>query len=132
MATFTGNEGRLISAAEIKDLTAPHHAKENEITAKGDNYIKAEFFGIHTFNRLIGLHGDNCVGFRVYYGNQIEEHVEGEEKPVIGSKKGKPTSRLVIVPVNKEGKDITTGLGLKDMPASEDGMAGGPLCPHKC
>lgn len=128
MAKFTGHEGKLISSFEIKALTEPHHKKEKDIAARGENYIKAEFFGIHTFNKLIQSHGDSCVGFRVYYGNRDEDH-EGDE-PVYG--KGKPTSRLVIVPVSADGRDITKGMGLKDMPNSDDGMSGGPTCPKNC
>ncbi|MDQ6479650.1 hypothetical protein [Dyadobacter sp. LHD-138] len=129
MAKFTGHEGRLISSLEIKSLTEPHHAKEKEIASRGENYIKAEFFGIHTFNKLIQSYGESCVGFRVYYGNREEDH-NGDE-PVIG--KGKPTSRLIIVPVSADGKDITKGMGLKDMPnGDDDGMTGGPVCPNHC
>ena len=128
MAKFTGHEGQLISSFEIKSLTEPHHAREKDIAARGENYIKAEFFGIHTFNRLIEQFGEKCVGFRVYYGSRDEDH-EGD-KPVFG--KGKPTSRLVIIPVGADGKDMVTGMGMKDMPDGEDGMAGGPICPRSC
>jgi hypothetical protein len=70
---FTGQEGKLISASEAQELTIPHQKKERYFTDKGENYVRAEFFGIHTFNQLIKLHGDNCVGFRVYYGLRDEE-----------------------------------------------------------
>lgn len=128
MAKFTGNEGRLISSLAAKALMEPHQAKEKSIYERGENYIKAEFFGINTFKKLIEPLGDNCVGFRVYYGAQDEDH-EGPE-PVFG--KGKPTSRLVIVPVDANGRDITKGMGHKDMPADDDAMAGGPTCPSHC
>lgn len=128
MAKFTGNEGRLISSIEARDLTRPHHAKEKDIKARGENYIQAEFFGLNTFKKLIEPLGDNCVGFRVYYGAQDEDH-EGAEV-VFG--KGKHTARLVIVPVGADGNDLTKGIGHKDMPAGDDAMAGGPTCPKNC
>ncbi|MCF0074783.1 hypothetical protein LZD49_30130 [Dyadobacter sp. CY261] len=128
---FTGQEGRLISAAEAQELTHPHQKRERDFTARGENYVKAEFFGIHTFNDLIKLHGDNCVGFRVYYGLRDEE--EEDDTKTLRSKR--PTPRLVLVPVDEDGRDILrtaqTG-GLKDMPAQGGAMTGGPLCPRHC
>lgn len=128
MTKFSGNEGRLISSLEVKELTRPHHALEKNIKARGENFIQAEFFGLNTFKKLIDPLGKNCVGFRVYYGAQNEDH-EGEEI-IIGT--GKHTSRLIIVPVDASGKDILKGGGLKDMPAGDDAMAGGPTCPSQC
>ncbi len=128
---FTGREGRLISASEAQELTIPHQKRERYFTDKGENYVKAEFFGIHTFNELIKLHGDNCVGFRVYYGLRDEE----EDDDTKTKKAKKPTPRLVLVPVDAEGKDIirTAQLGgLKDMPTGGEAMTGGPLCPRQC
>jgi len=128
---FTGREGRLISASEAQELTTPHQKKERYFTDKGENYVKAEFFGIHTFNELIKMHGDNCVGFRVYYGLRDEEEDDDSKK----EKSKKPTPRLVLVPVDEDGKDILrtaqTG-GLKDMPVQGGAMTGGPLCPRNC
>jgi hypothetical protein len=128
---FTGREGQLISAAAAQELTSPHQKRERDFTARGENYVKAEFFGIHTFNELIKLHGDNCVGFRVYYGLRDEEEEDDTKK--VRSKK--PTPRLVLVPVDANGSDIIrtaqTG-GLKDMPAQGEAMTGGPLCPRHC
>lgn len=128
MAKFTGNEGRLISSSEAKKFTDPHHALEKNIKARGENFIQAEFFGINTFNQLIEPFKKTCVGFRVYYGARSEDH-EGDE-PVIGE--GKHTSRLIIVPVGADGKDLSSGIGLKDMPAQNDAMIDGPLCPRQC
>lgn len=128
---FTGREGQLISAAAAQELTIPHQKRERDFTARGENYVKAEFFGIHTFNELIKLHGDNCVGFRVYYGLRDEE--EDDDTKTLKHKK--PTPRLVLVPVDGDGNDIIrtaqTG-GLKDMPAQGEAMTGGPLCPRQC
>ncbi|MEO6686975.1 MAG: hypothetical protein ABIN24_13470 [Dyadobacter sp.] len=128
MANFSGNEGRLISSTEVKELKSPHHALEKDIKARGENFIQAEFFGLNTFKKLIDPLGRDCVGFRVYYGAQHEDH-DGEEV-IIG--KGKHTSRLIIVPVDANGKDISKGAGLKDIPANDDAMAGGPTCPSHC
>lgn len=128
---FTGREGRLISASEAQELTIPHQKRERDFTARGENYVKAEFFGLHTFNELIKLHGDNCVGFRVYYGLRDEE----EDSDTKAEKSKKPTPRLVLVPVDADGKDIirTAQLGgLKDMPTGGEAMTGGPLCPRQC
>jgi hypothetical protein len=126
---FTGREGQLISALAAQELTIPHQKRERDFTARGENYVKAEFFGIHTFNELIRLHGDSCVGFRIYYGLRDEE----DENDLQKSKR--PTPRLVLVPVDADGKDIirTAQLGgLKDMPAQDEAMTGGPLCPRHC
>lgn len=128
MVKFSGNEGRLISSLQVKELTSPHHALEKNIKARGENFIQAEFFGLNTFKKLIDPLGKDCVGFRVYYGAQDEDH-DGEEI-VMG--KGKHTSRLIIVPVDANGRDISRGASLKDMPASDDAMAGGPTCPSHC
>ncbi|GGM99610.1 hypothetical protein GCM10010967_36980 [Dyadobacter beijingensis] len=127
---FTGREGRLISVSEAQELTHPHQKKERDFTARGENYVKAEFFGIHTFNELIKLHGENCVGFRVYYGLRDEE--EDDDSKTEKSKK--PTPRLVLVPVDEDGKDIMRAAagGLKDMPVQGGAMTGGPLCPRQC
>ncbi|WP_353717681.1 hypothetical protein [Dyadobacter sp. 676] len=128
---FTGREGRLISASEARELTTPHQKREHDFKARGENYVKAEFFGIHTFNDLIKLHGENCVGFRVYYGLRDEE----EEDDTKTTKSKKPTPRLVLVPVDEDGNDIMRTVqagGLKDMPVQDGAMTGGPLCPRQC
>jgi hypothetical protein len=127
---FTGREGQLISALKAQELTTPHQKREHDFAARGETYVKAEFFGIHTFNELIKLHGDNCVGFRVYYGLRDEEEDDDSKKVKVK----KPTPRLVLVPVDEDGNDIMraqTG-GLKDMPTQGGAMTGGPLCPRQC
>lgn len=128
---FTGQEGRLISVLEAQELTQPHQKRERDFTARGENYVKAEFFGLQTFNDLIKLHGENCVGFRVYYGLRDEE--EDDDSKTERSKR--PTPRLVLVPVDEDGHDIMRSAqagGLKDMPVSGGAMTGGPLCPRQC
>lgn len=129
---FTGQEGQLISAAKAAELITPHQKKEKECLQRGENYVRAEFFGIHTFNELIKLHGDQCVGFRVYYGLRDEEEFGSH---VTVPKGKKPTPRLVLVPVDGDGKDLVLSAqlgGLKDMPAQKEAMTGGPLCPNEC
>lgn len=140
---YTGKEGKLISAADATALTEPHLSREREIIKRGENFVKAEFFGIHTFNELIGMHGENCIGFRVYYGLRDEEDNSmdrkdnaAEEQEISGRKdKKKPTSRLIVVPVGRDGRDLTKTAqlgGMKDMPADREVMVGGPVCPRHC
>jgi hypothetical protein len=131
---FTGKEGQLISAEQAMELTRPHLGKERDILSRGENFVKAEFFGIHTFNELIKIHGDNCVGFRVYYGVRDEDDNSANERANVRAEK-KPTARLVIVPVDPYGNDLTKSAqlrGLKDMPADKEVMVGGPICPRHC
>ncbi|MCE6990463.1 hypothetical protein [Dyadobacter sp. CY323] len=131
---FTGKEGSIISAEQAQKLIEPHLSKERTITANGENFVKAEFFGIHTFNQLMGKHGDNCVGFRIYYG--VGEDEDNSLEKVENSKyEKKPTSRLIIVPVDENGRDLTKTAqlgGMKDMPAEGEVMVGGPICPRHC
>ena len=132
---FTGREGQLISAEKATEFTSPYQRREQEFVGRGQNFVKAEFFGIHTFNELIDLYSDRCVGFRVYYGEaEEEEFAKANEKARLKVSK-LPTSRLIIVPVDAYGNDLTTAAhlgGLKDMPAARDAMRGGPLCPSDC
>jgi hypothetical protein len=132
---FTGKEGELVSAEKAKTLTVPHQRKEKECRDRGENYVRAEFFGIHTFNDMIRIHGDNCVGFRAYYGLSDEDDMD-EAAGLAGKAPNKrPTPRLILVPVDAYGKDLTSTAhlgGLKDMPAQGEVMTGGPLCPNQC
>ena len=132
---FTGKEGELISAEQALRITEPFQKREQEITLRGENYVKAEFFGIHTFNELMSIHGETCVGFRVYYGITEEEQTVADQKSAIGRGTKRPTSRLVLIHVDAYGNDLTTTArlgGMKDMPAKKEAMKGGPLCPHQC
>lgn len=134
---FTGKEGELVSAETAIRLTRQFQARQKEILERGDQFVRAEFFGIHTFNELISMHGDRCAGFRVYYGLREEEEEDASaESSVSGREKiRKPTSRLIIVPVDEHGNDLTSSAqsgGLKDMPAMKEVMLGGPLCPSQC
>lgn len=132
---FTGKEGALISAEEALIITGQFQSREREITSRGVNYVKAEFFGIHTFNELIRSHGDSCVGFRMYYG-LTEENEDSTDKRSASIRINKrPTSRLILVPVDADGNDLLKGAqsgGLKDMPSQQKVMKGGPLCPSQC
>jgi hypothetical protein len=132
---FTGKEGQLISAEKALAITEPYQRREQEIALRGENYVKAEFFGIHTFNELIRSHGDNCVGFRMYYGLTDEDEELFDKTSVLGRAAKKPTSRLVLVPVDAYGNDLIRSAqlgGLKDMSAQKEVMTGGPLCPSHC
>jgi hypothetical protein len=133
---FTGKEGELVSAETAVRLTRHFQTRQKEILERGDKYVRAEFFGIHTFNELISMHGDKCAGFRVYYGIREEEEDDTERSPVNDREKiRKPTSRLIIVPVDEHGNDLISSAqpgGLKDMPAMKEAMLGGPLCPSQC
>ncbi|MCF2486809.1 hypothetical protein [Dyadobacter sp. CY347] len=132
---FTGKEGQLISAEQALRITEPFQRREQEITLRGENYVKAEFFGIHTFNELMSIHGETCVGFRVYYGITEEEGHNAGEKQMLAKGTKRPTARLVLIPVDAHGNDLTKSArlsGMKDMPARKEAMTGGPLCPHQC
>ena len=67
---------------------------------------------------------------------RIEDSSDEEEDDDTQTKKSKkPTPRLVLVPVDADGKDIirTAQLGgLKDMPTGGEAMTGGPLGPRQC
>lgn len=133
---FTGKEGQLISAEQALDIIKPHLGREREILGRGDNFVKAEFFGLHTFKDLINLYEESCVGFRVYYGVKDEEDNSENEKLSAGRRgEKKPTARLVIVPVDAYGHDLTKTArlgGIKDMAAEKEAMVGGPVCPRHC
>ncbi|CAG5070987.1 hypothetical protein DYBT9623_03308 [Dyadobacter sp. CECT 9623] len=133
---FTGREGQLISAEQALEIINPHLDRERDILGRGDNFVKAEFFGLHTFKDLISLYEESCVGFRVYYGVRDEEDNSIDEKFVASRRNEiKPTPRLVIVPVDARGNDLTKTArlgGMKDMAAEKEAMVGGPVCPRHC
>ncbi len=82
---YTGNEDHLISLADASELTA------NFRNAQTDDYIKAEYFGKNAILSL--LKQDDCIGMRVYYGQEID-----------GVKK------LVLVAVDANGNDLVNGV----------------------
>jgi len=129
MPTITEG-GKLITAIEMQGLVEPHQSKKRDLKIQEENHIDAEYFSCKTFMELINQHGDRCVGFRVYYGNRLEDHTKS--KLVVG--KGKSTSRLVIIPVDIDGKDILTvnSTGSTSKSAPLIAMAGGPVCPPMC
>lgn len=142
MLEYTGNEGELISIKDANRYTCAHvDCKDPD---HDDNFVEAEFFGLETFKTLLDECGGKPVGFRVYYGMRHEDH--SKENPLECSKEmgGKPTPRLIIVPVDANGKDLTglnsargmkldSNAGMKDMPAAEGkAMANGPTCPRFC
>lgn len=127
---FDGYEGEIIPTDAAKKIKDVHQNRKKEINeANTENYVEAEFFGLYKFQELIKPYGDNCVGFRVYYGNTYENH-NGKNVEVTGEGKGKRTRRAVIVPVDKFGNDLRPAIGSKDPGGS--GMANGPLCPSTC
>lgn len=134
MPKYTGTEGKLISAREAKLLTSNHQGVKEQILKDGKNYVEAEFFGLETFQRLIKGCGGDAVGFRVYYGTREENH-DGDTPVVTTGGKGKTTPRLIIVPVDANGTDLS-GLvhvgGHKDMPSDGQVMVDGPICPRLC
>jgi len=143
MPQYKGTEGELISIKEAKKYTCAHIDCKDP---KHDhNPVEAEFFGLKTFKKLLKECGGKPVGFRVYYGLRHEDHSEDpcERSVELG---GKPTPRLIIVPVDASGVELT-GLhtarayknmnpeaGLKDMSEEDEGkaMANGPTCPRFC
>ena len=134
MPKYDGTEGKLISARDAKLLTSSHQNVREQIVKDGRNYVEAEFFGLETFNRLLKECGGDPVGFRVYYGQREENH-DGERPVVTSDGKGKTTPRLIIVPVDANGTDLSGIVhvgGHKDMPAQGQAMVDGPICPRLC
>lgn len=127
---FDGYEGKIILSDDARIMKEVHQKRKDEFKrGNTDNYVEAEFFGIHQFNELIKPYGENCVGFRVYYGNTWEKH-KGNNIEVTQEGKGKRTARAVIVPVDKYGNDLRPAMGPKD--AVGVALAHGPLCPSNC
>jgi hypothetical protein len=134
MPKYTGMEGQLISAREAKLFTTNHQKVKEQIVKDGKNYVEAEFFGLETFNRLLKGCNGKPVGFRVYYGLRDENH-DGEDPIITTDGKGKPTPRLIIVPVDADGTELsglTTIGGHKDMPMDGEVLVNGPICPRRC
>ncbi len=131
---FDGNEGEIILSSAAEALKKGHQSRKKELMASlTENYIEAEFFGIKKFNQLMEQYKDTCVGFRVYYGSQWEDHSKSKTQ-ITAEGKGKKTSRLVIVPVDAYGRDLTSNnvMGLKDMAGGGAALANGPMCPRHC
>lgn len=145
MPKYKGDEGELISVKDAKSYTCEH--VDCKDPKHGHHFVEAEFFGLKKFNQLMEECGGEPVGFRVYYGISHEDH--SGSKPSVckkGDKGAEPTSRLIIVPVDKDGKELTgldtvrgnkkatdSGAGLKDMPPSPGKvLSRGPLCPSEC
>ena len=145
MPQYKGTEGELISIKEAKKYTCTH------IDCKNPNHnhhqVEAEFFGLKTFKKLLKECGGKPVGFRVYYGARHEDHSKDDPCELDEKDGGKFTPRLIIVPVDASGIELT-GLhtaranknmnpesGLKDMSAEDEegkAMANGPVCPTFC
>jgi hypothetical protein len=83
---YTGNEDHAISLADAAELTARYRAQ----FSAGTFYIKGEYFGKNALNSLLNQTG--CVGARMYYGLKADQ-----------------TQCLVIVGVDSNGNDMTTG-----------------------
>lgn len=96
---YTGNEEHAISLAEASELTARYRNQFSE----GTFYIKGEYFGKNALISLLNQQG--CVGARMYYGLKANQ-----------------TQCLVIVGVDGNGNDITTG----------EIMEFGYPCPTQC
>jgi hypothetical protein len=134
MPKYTGNEGSIIPSSQIKKLRESHkkHGKDQE--KNGHHFIESEFFGLETFKKLLEKCGGEPVGFRVFYGNRNEDR--GGKEPVEDAS-GKPTPRIIIIPVDAEGNNLMGGKtapGHKDGDSDEDGggMGDGPTCPQWC
>lgn len=96
---YTGNEEHSISLQDASELTKNYRDQFDAETS----YIKGEYFGKTALQSLLSQ--TDCVGARIYYGL----------KP-----SGIPC--LVIVGVDGDGNDITTG----------DLMEYGWPCPSSC
>lgn len=116
ITTLTGEEGDFISSAQAAEFTARFNDKKRKEGLKPGTYVEAQFYGKQKLLKL--MKKDGCVGLRFYFG--VSENQELADQ-------------VVVVAVNAEGRDlIRTRIGLKDMPAEEDALAGGPCCPHNC
>ncbi|GAB2789514.1 hypothetical protein GCM10027275_38100 [Rhabdobacter roseus] len=117
---FQGTEGTFITSEEAAKRTKKFHEKKKEAGSKPQSYVEAQFFGKKNIMKLLDKFGDECAGLRIYYTCD-----PGKKDMEDG---------LLIVPVNAEGKDLTSSrLGLKDMPADrEEVLADGPICPRNC
>lgn len=115
--TFTGEEGKFISAKEASSHTNRFHQKKQKEGKKSKSYTEAQFFGKKNLEKLLSKEG--CVGLRFYFGVSDKDEFE---------------DGLIIVAVNADGKDITSArIGLKDLPVDDgEALAGGPTCPHDC
>jgi hypothetical protein len=96
---YTGNEDHSISLLDASELTKNYRDQFDAETS----YIKGEYFGKTALQSL--LKQTDCVGARIYYGL-----------------KANGTPCLVIVGVDGDGNDITTG----------EIMEFGALCPSNC
>ena len=96
---YTGNEDHAISLADAAELTARYRTQ----FSAGTFYIKGEYFGKNALNSLLNQTG--CVGARMYYGLKADQ-----------------TQCLVIVGVDSNGNDMTTG----------EIMEMGLPCPTRC
>lgn len=85
---FTGKEEHQITLEEAKKLIQNYKNKNT------GQEIKAHYFGKEALQKL--LEQEECVGIRIYYASQEDG-----------------TPELVIVGVNKEGKDLTSGIILE-------------------
>lgn len=135
MLKYKGSEGKLVPAKEAKKITGLYQNHKDYKDKPGFNYVEAEFFGLEKFQQLMQECSGTPVGFRVYYGFRQEDHSGIEPIEATGDK-GKHTPRLVIIPVDSQGVDLTglTRVGAMKDDSEEDGSAliGGPLCPKNC
>lgn len=132
MPKYTGKEGSIIPASQIKKLRENHKRQGKEQEAKGHHYIESEFFGLETFKKLLDRCGGEPVGFRVFYGNRNENR---DGKAPIEDPKGKPTPRIIIIPVDANGNNLMgkkSAMGIKDGNEEDGGMGDGPTCPQWC
>lgn len=127
---YPPDAGTFISLKEADRLINNHEEQEKSRGKK--DFTKAYFFGKEKIKQL--LECDGCVGIRIYYGVDID----GD---------GIDDKKMVIYPVNKEGKNMPyraprpqiSGLSFaaKDAPPDnpdDDGTAldGGLQCPAYC
>lgn len=83
--SINNNTGEVITLDEAIDFT---HTYQNN----NPDEIKSFFAGINKINRILGQ--DDCIGIRFYNG----------ENSTTGAK------NLVLVGVDKDGEDITSGV----------------------
>ena len=142
MPKYKGTEGELISIEDANKYTCAH--VDCKHPDHEDNFVEAEFFGLKTFNKLLDECGGKPVGFRVYYGIRHEDRSKNTPIECSEEEGGKPTPRLIIVPVDANGKDLTglnsargikidSNEGSRAMSAVKGkALANGPQCPSFC
>ncbi|WP_221390442.1 hypothetical protein [Dyadobacter sp. NIV53] len=134
MSKYVGTEGEFILKNMAEEMIEKHcQFAEKDQTRQ---FVKAEFFGLDIFKNLLDECEGKAVGFRIYYG--LSDENSSEEGDNIKSKQDqniKPTPRLIIVPVDTHGTELTSITNIstnRSVAAKKFALGKGPLCPNEC